>query len=100
MTLMDKIRGWKDEERWVGSTFAACMWIYTKEARTEAQILGPEQKEYSKKRRLSIMTCRTGYVLVLSLIMNGSERTIQHEEEIFGLELNCKIMSHVRCNGV
>ena len=34
MTLMDKIRGWEDEESWVGSTFAACMWICTKEALT------------------------------------------------------------------
>ena len=29
MTLMDMMRGWEDEERWVGSTFAACMLIYT-----------------------------------------------------------------------
>ena len=35
MTLMDKIWVWVDEERWVGSKFAACMWIYTKEALTE-----------------------------------------------------------------
>ena len=27
MTVMDKISGWEDEERWVGSKFAACMWI-------------------------------------------------------------------------
>ena len=27
MTLTDKIRGWEDEESWVGSKFAACMWI-------------------------------------------------------------------------
>ena len=38
MTLMDKIRGWEDEESWVGSKFAACMWIYTKEALTGQQI--------------------------------------------------------------
>ena len=29
MAMMDKIVGW-EEEKWVGSRFAACMWIYTK----------------------------------------------------------------------
>ena len=44
MTLMDKIRGCEDEERWVGSMFAACMWVYTKEAFTSGQILDREQE--------------------------------------------------------
>ena len=36
MTLMDKIRGWEDEEKKkVGSKFATCMWIYTKKALTK-----------------------------------------------------------------
>ena len=35
MTALDKILGWIDEERWVGSKFAACMWIYTKGVLTE-----------------------------------------------------------------
>ena len=30
MAVMDKIYGWTDEEKCVGSKFAACMWIYTK----------------------------------------------------------------------
>ena len=34
MTLMDKINGWEDEEKRVGSKFAACMWIYTNEGLT------------------------------------------------------------------
>ena len=34
MTVMDKICGWEDEEKQEGSTFAACMWIYTKEVLT------------------------------------------------------------------
>ena len=28
MALMDKVGGWNDE-KWVGSNFVACMWIYT-----------------------------------------------------------------------
>ena len=44
MTLMDKIRGWEDEERVIVSKFAACMWIYTKEAVTGGQILDQEQQ--------------------------------------------------------
>ena len=29
MAVMDKVEGWNDE-KWVGSYFVACMWIYTK----------------------------------------------------------------------
>ena len=29
MTVMDKVGGW-NEEKWVGSKFAACMWMHTK----------------------------------------------------------------------
>ena len=29
MELMDKVEGW-NEEKWVGSNFVACLWIYTK----------------------------------------------------------------------
>ena len=74
MTLMDKIRGCADEKSWVGSKFAACMWIYTKEALTGGQILDREQEEYLKKRIMSIMLCTNGSVLVLSLIINGCQQ--------------------------
>ena len=57
MTLMDKIRGWEDEECWVGSKFAACMWIYTKEALTRRQIFDRVQEEYLRKRIKSIVLC-------------------------------------------
>ena len=33
MTVIDKVEGW-NEEKWVGSKFAACMWIYTKRVLT------------------------------------------------------------------
>ena len=33
MIVMDKIHGWIDEEKWVGSNFSACMWICTKMVR-------------------------------------------------------------------
>ena len=29
IAVVDKIEGWEEEEKWVGSRFAACMWIYT-----------------------------------------------------------------------
>ena len=35
LTLMDKIRGWEDEESWVGSKFAACLWEDTQDAWTK-----------------------------------------------------------------
>ena len=52
---MDKIRGEEDEESWVGSKFAACMWIYRKKALTGGQIFDRVQEEYLRKRILSIM---------------------------------------------
>ena len=54
---MDAIHGWEDEEKRVGSTFAACMWIHTKEVLTRGQILNLEMEEYLKKRMMSIMLC-------------------------------------------
>ena len=36
MTLMDKVRGWSEEE-WVGSNLAACMLIYTKAVFTKGR---------------------------------------------------------------
>ena len=74
MTLIDKIRGWADEESWVGSKFAACMWIYTQEALTAGQIRDREQEQYLKKLIMSIMLCTNGSVLVLSLIQLSSRR--------------------------
>ena len=57
MPLMDKIRGWEDEEKRVGSKFATCMWNCTKKALTSEQIPNPAMEEYWKKRMLSIMLC-------------------------------------------
>ena len=56
-TVMDKIQGWTDEEKWVGSKFAACMWIYTKTVLTERRKPTPEMLEYLKRRMSSIMFC-------------------------------------------
>ena len=53
MTLMVRIRGLEDEESWVGSKFAACMWIFSKEALTGGQILHPVQEDYLRKRIMS-----------------------------------------------
>ena len=47
MTVMDKIDGW--EEEWMGSRFAACMWIYTK-----AVLCGGQE---SAQERLLKATC-------------------------------------------
>ena len=88
-----KIRGWEDEERWVGSKFAACMWIYTEEAWTKRRRIGREQEECLKKRMLSIMIC-TNWVCAGVFVDRGwvSERTtIQYEEGILCLELSYRI---------
>ena len=57
MTLVDQIRGWEDEESWVGSKFAACMWTYSKEALTGGPRLDRTQEEHLRKRIMSIMLC-------------------------------------------
>ena len=40
MTVMDKVEGWNEEE-WVGSEFAASMWIYTKAVLCDGRGRGP-----------------------------------------------------------
>ena len=90
MALMDKIRGWEDEESWVGSKFAACMWIYTKEALTGGQILDLEQEEYLKKRMMSIMLC-TNWVCAGTHEWVSSRTIIQQEKEILSMALRSKI---------
>ena len=72
MTLMDKIRGWEDEERWVGSTFTACMWIYTEEALTRGTSTRPGTRRAPKETHdVHYALHKIGSVLVVSLIMNG-----------------------------
>ena len=52
MAVVDKIEGWEEEEKWVGSRFAACMWIYT-----EAVICNGQEntQEYLMQRFRSIL---------------------------------------------
>ena len=90
MTMMDKINGWEDEEKWVGSKFATCMWIYTRRALTKEEIPSPAVEEYLKKRMLSIVLC-TNWVCAGTFVDHEwvSEGTIsQHEEEILDMELD------------
>ena len=82
MTFMDKIRGWEDEESRVGSKFAACMWIYTREALTGGQMLDRKQEEYLRKRIMSVMLC-TNWVCAGAFVDHvwASSRTIIQQEE-------------------
>ena len=66
--VMDKICGWEDEEKWVGSKFAACMWIYTKGcvdkwAKTHSRNVGVLEATL-----LPIMLCMNWSVLERSTI--------------------------------
>ena len=93
VTLMDKIRGWEDEESWVGPKFAACMWSYTKEAFIGGQILDREQEEYLRKRIMSIRLC-TNWVCAGASVDDewvSSRTIIQQEEEILSTALDFKI---------
>ena len=93
MTLMDKIRGWEDEESWVGSKFAACMWNYTNEALTGGLILDREQEEYLKKRIMPIMLC-TSWVCDGTFVDHewvSSRTIIQQVEAILSMALDFKI---------
>ena len=101
MTLMDEIRGWEDEESWVGSKFAACMWICTKEALTGGQILDREQEEYLRKRIMSIMLC-ANWVCAGAFVDHEwvSSRTIISRRRKFQARYRIsKSMSRVLYNG-
>ena len=52
MTVVDKICGWRDEQQWIGSLFAACMWIQTKAVLC---VEHDSTQEYLKRRMLSIL---------------------------------------------
>ena len=52
MTVLDKICGWGEEENWVGSLFAACMWVYTKHVLCDGQ---ETTQNFLKRKMLSIM---------------------------------------------
>ena len=82
---MDKIRGWEDEESWVGSKFAACMWIHTKEVLTGGQITDREEEENLKKRIMSIMLY-TIWVCAGTFVEQewvSSRTIIQQQEDVF-----------------
>ena len=52
MAVVDKIEEWEEEEKLVGSRFAARMWIYTKAVLCD----GPEDtQKYLRRRFVSIM---------------------------------------------
>ena len=90
LTLMDKNRGWEDEESWVEYKFAACMLISSKEALTGGQILDRVQEEYLRKRIKSIMLC-TNWICAGAFVDHEwvTLRTIfQQEEEILSLTLD------------
>ena len=93
MTIMDESYGWKDEDKPVGSKFAACMWIYTKEVLTRGQIPTPEMEEYFKRRMMSIMLSMTWVCAGALMITSGCQKAQlhQHVEEVMGTELDYKI---------
>ena len=81
MTVMDKIYRWEEEEQWVGSNFAACMWIYTKAVLSDGQ---ESTQECLKRRMLSTME---SVIWICEEAFEGhewvSELTISmHEEEV------------------
>ena len=93
MMIMDEIYGWEVQENRVGSNFAACMWIYTKDALTKGQIPNPAMEEYLKKRMLFIMLC-TNWVCAGTFEDHEwvSESAISlHMEEVKGMEMDHKI---------
>ena len=52
MTVMDKICGWGEEEKWVGSLFADSMWVYTKCVLCDGQ---ETTQNFMERRMLSIV---------------------------------------------
>ena len=92
-TVLDKIHGWIDEEKWVGSKVAACMWIHTKMVLTEWRKPTPEMQEYLKRRMLSIMLC-VNWVCAGTFDDHewASESTFaEQEEDVIGRDLDCEL---------
>ena len=93
ITVMDRIFGWIDKEKWVGSKFAAGVWIYTKMVLTEWRKPTPEMQEYLKRRMLSFM-------LHVNWVCAGTfddhewvseTTTVEQEEEVTGRDLDYEI---------
>ena len=83
--MRDKICGSEDDEKRVGSKFAACMRIYTKEMLTSGQMSTPEMEEYLKIKLCMNWVC-AGTFDDREWV---SESTIaQQEEETKGRELD------------
>ena len=86
---MDKIYGWDDEEKRMGSKFEVCMWVCTKEALTKGQLTNKEMEEYLKKRMLSTMLC-ANWVCAGTFEDHewvSQNKTVQHVEEVLGMEV-------------
>ena len=104
MAILDAISGWEDEEKRVGSQFAACMWIYTKEVLTIGQMFNPKMEEHLKKRMLSIMLCANWACAGAFQDHEWvSESTVTHHaEEVMGMELDYEVFRvwyNVACCG-
>ena len=52
MTVLDMVNGW-NEEKWEGSKFASCMWIYAKAVFCDGRGRGPS---LDLKQLLEIIT--------------------------------------------
>ena len=95
MTVMDKIDGWENEEKWVVSKFAASMWIYTKTVLCDGQA---STQDFLRRRLLSIVES-VNWVCEESFEEHEwvSEHTISmQEEEIlegldFGIDVPCVV---------
>ena len=90
MTIKDAIHGWEDEEKRVGSKFAACG---STEVLTRGQMFITEKEEYLKKRMMSILLC-TNWACAGTFEDHEwvSESTItQHAEDVMGMELDYEI---------
>ena len=83
MTVMGKIEGWEEERKWIGSTFAACAWIYTEAVLCDEQ---ESTQEYLRRRLVSIM--ESFHWVCDDALENHewvSELTISmHENEVLG----------------
>ena len=84
---MDKIRGWEDEEKSVGSKFATCMWIYTKNALSRTNTKSSNGGVFEEATIVHYAEHELGLCWNIRRSRMVSENTIsQHEEEILGVQ--------------
>ena len=85
MTVMDKVEGWT-EEKWVGSKFAACMWIYTEAVLCDGRGRPPQDLRQMLQINMECVSWVCEDFLVGTRAGDGTQRSMERERHFGGNE--------------